>query len=155
MTDPIDPNPAAELLTFTKQSANKELILHLNGLTTNHLAAYPQAEVQSWTLQKAEADAVMAAGSSATLAMAPYLTAVCVHHFGDATNAVRLTQLKAKAAIVQQNAIAWAAISQFVNGVRARTQDAIEAASEPTEVNAALIDARAAAAAFMASLNGE
>lgn len=156
-TETIDPvaQAAADLLSFTKQSANKELILHLNGLTTNHLAAYPQAEVQSWDLQKSEAEAVMSAGESATLDLAPFLAAVCAYHLGEATDAERLTQLKQKAAIVQQNATAWALIAQFVNGVRARTQDAIEAASEPTEVNAALIDAKVAAAAFMASLNGE
>ena len=142
---------AAGLLSFTKQSANEALIRFLNGLTTNHLAAYPQAEVHSWPYQKAEAAAIIAAGPSATLAMAPFLAGVCAHHFGAATNAARLSQVKAKAVVVNSNAENWTAICQFVNGLRAKTQDAIEAATEPTEVNAALNSAYAAAAAFMAT----
>lgn len=145
MTDPIEPTPeeiaAANLLNFAKQQAVKDLHIRLNGLTHNGLSRYPQAEVQSWPYQRPEAYALEAAGEGATLAMAPLLTQVCYWHYGEADDATRLQQVLAKAAAVRANDAAWLPAAAFVNGTRARTEDAIEAATTPTEVSDALTDA--------------
>lgn len=147
MAEP-DQTGAFALLSFTRNAANEQLIRFLNGLTTNALRQYPEAEVQSWPYQKAEAEAVIAAGEDATLAMAPFLHGVCFHHYGAASNAERLAQVKNKAAVVLANSNAWIAASQFVNGLRARTQDAIDAATDPIAVNDALQAAMLQAEAF-------
>ena len=116
----------------------ERLISHLNGVGASIVQSYPMAEVQSWTIQRAEANAIVSAGSAATLALAPFLTLVCEAQHGTATGAARLAQVKTKAAEVKANADLWAALSAYVNGLRARTQDVIEAAETENAAHAAL-----------------
>ncbi|MBU2533334.1 MAG: hypothetical protein KKB37_11375 [Alphaproteobacteria bacterium] len=153
MTDPtpeeIAAQRAADHLSATKNDTNEELILFINGMTTNTLRMWPEGEVQSWTIQRTEALAVLAAGASATLDMAPFLTKVCVAQFGDATDAERLVQLQEKAAIVKGYADAWENMEAYLNGLRARTQDAIGEASDPIEITAIVNAAKAEAASVL------
>lgn len=117
-------------LAFVKQTSIERLISHLNGVGAEIVNRYPMAEVQSWTIQRGEAEAVIAAGEAATLAMAPFLVMVCESHYGPAEDdAARLAQVHIKAGEVKANADLWAALAAYVNGLRARTQDAIEAAA--------------------------
>ena len=127
-----------DYLAFVKKTNIERLISHLNGIGASIVQSYPMAEVQSWTIQREEANTVIAAGASATLAMAPFLVLVCEAHHGSSTGAARLAQVKAKAAEVKANADLWAALSAYVNGLRARTQDVIEAAETENAAHAAL-----------------
>ncbi len=155
MTEPTPEEIAAQReadhLSATKIDANDELIRHINGLTTNTLRMWPEGEVQSWTIQRTEALAVLDAGEAATLDMAPFLTKVCVAQFGEATDAERLTQLQGKAAVVMGYADAWADLAAYLNGLRARTQDAIGEASDAVEVTAIVNAAKAEAAAVLSA----
>jgi len=139
-TDPPTPEAiaASNLLNFAKQQAHKDLLIRLNGLTTNGLTRYPQAEVQTWPYQRVEAYAVEAAGPNATLAMAPLLAQVCYWHHGEADDATRLAQVLVKAESVRLNDQNWLPAAAFVNGMRAKTEEAIEAAVTPTEVSDAI-----------------
>lgn len=124
----------ANHLHRSKVNAYNSLVQHLNALTTHALNMYPQAETATWDIQKTEAETLLAAGDSATLAMAPCLTIVATVHFGDADPTTRLTQVKEKAAKVLANSQAWIPMAAFVNGLRARTQDLIEAAEDAITV---------------------
>ena len=137
---------AADHLSATKNDANEELLRHLNGLTTNTLAMWPQAEIQSWFVQRPEAHAIIAAGDAATLDMAPFLAKVCAAQYGETTDDERLAQVKAKAVIVKGYAHAWENMAAYINGLRARTQDAIGAATDPIEVTAIVNEAKIEAA---------
>lgn len=142
---------AADHLSSTKNDANEELLRFLNGLTTNQINMWPQAEVQTWPFQNAEASAVVAAGEAATLEMAPFLSMVCAAQFGEATDIERLQQVKDKAVIVNGYAQQWLGMAAYINGLRARVQDAIGAATDPIEVTAIVNDAKAEA---MEAING-
>ena len=122
-------------LLQTKDQERVALITYLNGLTIRLLETYPQAEVESWTVQKVEAEAILAAGDDATLAMAPFLTKVCLYHHGASDDVSRLAQVKIKAEAVHANAESWAEAAAFVNGLRARTEEAMALATTIEEVS--------------------
>lgn len=125
---------ANAMLADAKLTARERFVSHLNGVGSSIVANYPMAEVQSWTIQKAEAERLLALASptlAQAAAAAPFLMEVTVIHYGDvATDDERLTQLLTKASEVKANADAWANLSAFVNGLRARTTDRIEAAAD-------------------------
>lgn len=133
--------PDPDFLDFVKKSNIEKLISHLNGVGASIVQSYPMAEVQSWTIQRNEAIAVIAAGSSATLSMAPFLQMVCEAHYGSASGSTRLAQVKTKAAEVKANADLWAGLAAYVNGLRARTRDAINAATTEAGAHAILHNA--------------
>ncbi|WP_162783402.1 hypothetical protein [Devosia naphthalenivorans] len=120
-----------------RASAMAEIVRHIDVITESALTAYPRAEVESWSIQKAEAEAVLAADPP-TLAMAPFLVGVCEAQFGPADDATRLAQLVEKAQAVKANADAWGAMAAYVNGLRARTQLAILGAGDIAGIDAAL-----------------
>lgn len=141
---------AADHLSATKNDANAELIRFLNGLSTNTLAMWPDAEVQTWPYQNAEASAIIAAGGAATLEMAPFLVNVCAAQFGEATDVERLVQVRQKAVIVDAYASNWLTMAAYVNGLRARVQDQIGEATDPVEITAILNAAKTEALAALA-----
>lgn len=124
----------AEFLDLTKQQQGDALIQHLNALTARALQIYPEAEKESWPLQKIEAQLILDAGYNAELNMAPLIARVCYYHHGESDDESRLAQVKAKAAAINANAVAWSEVVAFVNGTRARTQDEIAAATTIGEV---------------------
>lgn len=132
----IEAAMAAELVK-AKTSAVQSIVAHINAITQSTLTAYPAAEVESWTIQKVEAETVLAA-DPATLDMAPFLAGVCSAQFGPADDTARLAQVVDKAASVKANADAWAGMAAYVNGLRARTHAAILAAPDLAGVDAAL-----------------
>lgn len=150
----VEPSPdqqiAADNLNYAKQEAGQRLIVFLNGVTTNLLARYPIAEVQSWTIQRSEAVALEAAGAGAAVTMAPLLTKVCEFHYGPANGPTRLTQVLAKAQVVRGKSDAWEVVGAFVNGLRARTEDQLDAAQTPVEALEIIQGAMAEANAFRA-----
>lgn len=126
-----------DMLVANKKLYIAQLVSHLGGVGVEILNAYPTAEVQSWTIQRNEAEAVLAAGANATVEMAPFLTKVCAAHHGpDETH--RLDQVKEKAVAVKANADLWAELAAYVNGLRARAQASIEGASTQEEAYLAL-----------------
>ena len=147
MSEEPGPTPeelaAAARLAHYKQMTLERIVSHMNGVGASIVNSYPMAEVQSWTIQKGEAEALHALGQAAVLAMtaaqasaaAPFLTAVCQAHYGaapdDATAAARLW---GKAVEVKANADLWASLSAFVNGLRARAADQIAAAADEAAV---------------------
>lgn len=124
----------AEFLDQTKEQQGTVLIQHLNSLTARALQIYPEAEKESWPLQKIEAAIVLDAGDNATLEMAPLITRVCYYHHGESDDESRLAQVKVKAAAINVNAVNWSEVVAFVNGTRARVQDEIAAATTIGEV---------------------
>jgi hypothetical protein len=138
--------PALDLETH-RAAAMRSIVSHINTITSSALTAYPAAEVESWPIQKAEAEAVLAA-ETPTLAMAPFLTGVCQAQFGPADDAARLAQLIEKAQAVKANADVWGNMAAYVNGLRARTQMAIMAAEDVAGADAALAAGIAEGEAF-------
>ncbi|MHA6692420.1 hypothetical protein [Devosia sp. A449] len=107
------------------------------------LKEYPTAEVQSWTIQKQEAEAVIAGGEAAThgasmtglSSIASFLVSVCEAHRGEvSTDAERGAQLWVKAAAIKANAGAWAGLSAYVNGLRARMEDRLALAQTVSDL---------------------
>lgn len=128
------PEEIAAHLNRVKVDASNTLIAHLNSLTANALNTYPQAEMATWPYQVPEAQAVITAGESATVEMAPLLNMVCEAHHGAADPGDRLAQIKAKAAKVLELSGAFLPMAAYVNGLRARAQEQIFAATEAVEV---------------------
>lgn len=134
---------AAARLAHFKQVTIERIVSHMNSVGAGIVASYPMAEVQSWTLQKGEANAVIEWGDVATAAstvavlqqLAPFLFSVCVAQFGPVeSDSDRAAQLWAKAHQVKTNADLWASLSAFVNGLRARASDRIAGAASEAEV---------------------
>lgn len=134
---------AAARLAHNKQVTLERIVSHMNGVGASIVNAYPMAEVQSWTIQKGEAETLHALGEAAVLVMtaveaaatAPFLMAVCQAHFGPAPDdATRAAQLWGKTSEVKTNADLWAGLSAFVNGLRARAKDQVAAAASEAEV---------------------
>lgn len=131
---PATPGPDLEA---HRSAAMRAIVDHINVITASALTAYPAAEVESWPIQKAEAETILAADPP-TLAMAPFLLGVCQAQFGPADDETRLAQVIEKAGAVKENADTWAAMAAYVNGLRARTQLAILGATDVAGVDAAL-----------------
>jgi hypothetical protein len=152
MTDEIEMTNS--WLNYTKQTNIDRLINHLNSVGMSIISAYPMAEVHSWDIQKAEAEKVVAAGNSSTLEMAPFLTMVCEVQFGPVENDIqRFAQVREKAAQVKANADAWASLSAYVNGLRARTQALIEEADTESDTHRILHEAISELEQFRAAHN--
>lgn len=130
---PVDP-----FLGHTKQIVMDRIVSHMNGVGASIIQKYPMAEVQSWPLQKPEAEALLALVEPTieeAVTAAPFLLLVTQAHYGPEADAnVRLGQLVQKATEVKANADTWAALSAFVNGLRARASDRIDAATTVDEV---------------------
>lgn len=125
--------PAVDLfLEHTKRVTLDRMISHMNGVGAAIINRYPMAEVQSWTLQKAEAEALLANATtelSDVRLLAPFILKVTEVHYGPVEDdAERVAQAIRKAHTVVANANLWSALSAFVNGLRARAEDRIEAA---------------------------
>ena len=144
---PVEGDPevafAQSRLEHYKQTTLERIVSHMNGVGASIVQSYPMAEVQSWTIQKGEAEAVHGIGEAALaaysaaqmLGVAPFLVNVCNAHHGPAENDATLAaQLWTKAGQVKANADLWAALSAFVNGLRARASDQIDAATSEIEV---------------------
>lgn len=116
--------------------AMKAIVDYINEATNATLTQYPAAEVESWPIQLAEANAVLKGPPS--LDKAPFLVNVCAVQFGPANNATRLEQLVEKAHAVKTNADAWAGLAAYVNGLRARVQLSLMYASTIEEIDAAI-----------------
>lgn len=136
MTEELeDTLPAVDpaFLDHTKRITMERVISHMNAVGASIVSSYPMAEVQSWTIQRLEAEAILATTSPSladVTSMTPFLLAVCEAHYGEVVDATdRVSQVLTKAAEVKANADLWAALSAFVNGLRARTSDLIEAAT--------------------------
>lgn len=134
---------AQNRLAHNKVVTVERIVSHMNGVGASIVSAYPMAEVQSWTIQKGEAEALHVLGAAAVVAMsaaqasetAPFLVAVCLAQFGPPiTDAVLTAQLWEKALEVKANADLWASLSAFVNGLRARASARIAAATSEAEV---------------------
>jgi len=138
--------PAADLEAH-RSSAMRRIVDHINVVTQSALTAYPAAEVESWPIQKVEAETILAAALP-TLTMAPFLVGVCQAQFGPADDAARLDQVLEKAGAVKSNADSWAAMAAYVNGLRARTQLAILGAEDVAGIDAALAAGVAEGEAF-------
>ncbi|KAG5183308.1 hypothetical protein JKP88DRAFT_290458 [Tribonema minus] len=137
------PGLAGFYLTGAANVALERIVSHMNGVGASIVNAYPMAEVQSWTIQKGEAEALHLLGEPAVLAMtaaevsaaAPFLVAVCLAHYGPPTDdATGASQLWGKVVEVKTNADLWAGLSAFVNGLRARAKDQIANAVDEAEV---------------------
>lgn len=140
--EPVIPTPeevaAAELLAKNKVDTMVRIVSHLGGVGAAIYNRYPQVERDSWDIQKVEAEKLAAIGEAGVLSMtlaqmageAPFLNAVCDAHYGPAAVVARRTQLWGKAVEVKANADLWAALAAFVNGLRARTADRVEAAAD-------------------------
>lgn len=128
--NPLAPNWADQ----TREDAYRRFVGHLNSVSFSVLAYYPESEVHSWDIQKAEAERVIAAGDEATLADAPFLTLVCKSHFLIEDEDELLMRLKEKAEIVHANAQAWAMMAAWINGTRVRYQEAFATAQNSDEV---------------------
>lgn len=118
----------------TRRTAFVRLVEHLNSVSFTILDGFPRAEVQSWTIQSAEAAAVIAKGEAASLEDAPFLVKVCQVQFQTADPDELLNHLKAKAVEVNLNAERWADIAAWINGVRARYADQFGLAETTDEV---------------------
>src|SRR5690606_33507719 len=111
------------------------------------LDAYPLAERMGWDAKAAEASAVLSAGESATLDMAPLLVAECAAEMGVALDEDRLVQLIAKASAVAAKATAWGELMATLSGIRGKAYAAIDAAEDGTATQAAVTAAIAEIAA--------
>lgn len=153
----------APFLPYVKQITVERIVSHMNGVGAGIINSYPMAEVQSWTIQRGEAEAVVALGEAAVLqltiaqatAAAPFLVSVCAAHHGAPEEAAELAaQLWDKALSVKANADLWAALSAYVNGLRARAADRIEAAADIAEVYTIESEIQTELAAFRAAYTG-
>ncbi|MGB3026860.1 hypothetical protein [Paradevosia shaoguanensis] len=127
--EPTDP-----FLPHVKATEYQRVIDQINALGQTFMSRFPNVEVQSWPFQREEAAAIVAAGNAAALEMAPFLATVCAVQYGEAEPADRLDQVKTKAALVNANGIAWTGMAAFANGLRARADDAIQAAATQNDV---------------------
>lgn len=131
-----------DFLEHVKSITMQRIVSHMNGVGASVIQAYPMAEVASWPVQKMEADTAIAMGEALFKAqtlpeatsLTPFLMKVTDIHFGEAQLTDRMNQLWAKVLAVNANAEAWAALSAFVNGLRARAQDRINSAASDDEV---------------------
>jgi hypothetical protein len=130
--------------TMNADQARAALLVLLNEATATILDVYPPAERMGWDAKAAEAKAVLAAGNTATLDMAPLLTIECAVEHGPAEPAERLTQLKDRASTVDAKATAWGHLMATLSGIRGRALRDIAAANTDDQRQAALEAARAA-----------
>lgn len=136
--DPIPENPPAtpDFLAHIKQVTMERIVSHLNGVGAGIVASYPMAEVQSWTIQRNEAESVLPLVEPApatVLQLAPFLKEVVLAQYGpEEDEAALAAKVIVKAGEVKANADLWAAIAAYVNGLRARVWLLVEAA-ETTE----------------------
>jgi len=123
-------------LGHIKQITMERFISHLNGVGAGIVSSYPMAEVQSWTIQRNEAESVLPLvepASTTVLQLAPFLKEVVLAQYGlEEDEAVLAGLVLAKAGEVKANADRWAAIAAYVNGLRARVLLLLDAA-ETTE----------------------
>lgn len=126
--------PETDYLFSQRAEQRSSMIGYLNAFTVSALNEYPEVETRSWETQRIEAEKVVNAGDNATLAMAPLLTRVSFYQFGSSDNPSRLQQVKEKAALVHQKASFYMEIVAFVNGLRARTDDALAASTSIGEI---------------------
>lgn len=130
-----------EFLVDIKKNNIERLVSHLNSVGAVIVAQYPMAEVQSWTLQKNEAETIIKAGNSSMPSMAPFLTKVCLAQFGPSAELDVIRQVREKAIQVKNNSDTWTALSAYVNGLRARVQNNIEMSTTESEAHIFLRDA--------------
>lgn len=131
------PEPVDPFLDHTKRITVERIVSHMNGVGSTIVQQYPMAEVQSWDIQKEEAEALLALTDPTAAEVAetaPFLLKVAEAHHGPAEDTERVSQVVTKAQAVKTNADMWAALAAFVNGLRARASDRIEAASTVDEV---------------------
>ena len=133
MTDTIPETITDHHLAHIRHTSNERFLSVLNAAGSVLLTAYPQGEVETWPIQKAEAEALLAAPEPA-FNLAPFLTAVCAAQFGEATDEERLDQLIEKATIVKGHSDRWLAFAAFANGLRARVQIQFENATSQNEI---------------------
>lgn len=122
---PIDTNEA--YLHDTRLQAEQRLTTYINGLVFQATSSYPDGEVESWPIQKAEAEAFLALGNKATLNDAPMITRICLYQYGESDRASALAQVTAKAEAIAEKAAARSELLAFVVGLRARIKTEIEA----------------------------
>lgn len=142
MTDEPTVDPTPPFLAHVKRVTMERIISHMNGVGAVVVQSYPMAEVQSWPVQKPEAEAALVFGETAFLAqsaeelsaLTPFLLSVAEVQHGAAEFEERLAQVWAKALAVKANAENWARLSAYVNGLRARAQDRVDAAESEVEV---------------------
>lgn len=109
-----------DYLIPAREKARAEINQALNGLTTNLIARYPQAETASWPVQKAEAGAFIAAGKSATLQQAPLLAKICLYQHGSSDEPSTLIQVRELALSVIEKNDAYMEALAFIIGARLR-----------------------------------
>ena len=126
---PTPPDPA-EILAAARAQASAAMLQRIEQFTAQFTAKYPSAEVASWGTQAAEANAVIAGGSSVIIAAFA------------ATRGV--TELEMAQSIAAKSTTYMTIIGK-VAGLRDATFDAIEAAETPEQVQAALAGAMAQA----------
>jgi len=140
MPEPLTPEEqiALDILNDDKKNTKARLVSHMDGVGISIMSLYPKVEVMSWPIQGPEADVVVALGETATLALdepgaraiANYLVDTCAAHFGPVeTWADRAEQLWAKAVVVKAKSELFLSLSSFVNGLRARADDRVDAAT--------------------------
>lgn len=137
LTEYAPPNAEAYELELARTLARSEMIKMCDNLTRETINYYPQAEVESWNIQKAEAETFLNANTK-DINLAPFLLSVCVAEFGPADNTTRLSQVDLKAQTVKANAQAWGMIAAYVNGLRSRVQDSIKFAENENELRSIL-----------------
>jgi len=123
-----DPHLAHVFLT-----ENRRFLDQINSAGDAIINLYPQVEVLSWPIQKAEVERLMASDQP-SLTMVPFLTQVCAAQFGAASDEERLAQVMTKAEAVNTNANNWAAVAAYLGGLRARTQDRYDLATTAVEI---------------------
>ena len=122
-------------LDYTKKTSVERFISVLDGVGSSIVHRYPSSEVQSWTLQKTEAEKFLATPvAQRTVGTAPFIAQVCRAHHGYVNDATLLQQIADKSVIILANAELWAMITAYVNGFRAKVEDLIEAATTEDEV---------------------
>lgn len=129
---------AAEDLASAKRKVMAGLVSHLSGIGAELVSQFPEPERLTWPYQRPEALALVAAGEAAVLAysdeqarsIAPFLMDVCDIHYGPAeSDPARMAQLWLKANEVHALSTTFLAVGAFVNGLRARGSDQVEAAT--------------------------
>lgn len=119
-----------------KAETRARIIIYFNGLTAGVMASYPDAESKSWDIQKAEAEAFIAAGLEATLALTPFVKDVCLYQYGPSDEISTLQQVREKCLVIKAHADNWAQAAAFVNGCRARKDEELAIASTKEELEA-------------------
>lgn len=134
-TQPIPLPDTTVEVSIEKTKSKAEIVRICDDVTRNTINYYPEAEVESWTIQKTEAERWLSTPADhRNIDQAPFITQVCASQYGNADVGTRTTQVNEKAFVIISNALRWAGISAYVNGLRARAYDSIEGASTVDEV---------------------